>query len=101
MGHPGMNREVDRPDPVAVPLPPPTWRLLLILALPVLAQQALVLVVNQSDRYLAGHLRALTPGERAAAAGLPVLAAPALAAPGPPAAAVAAAEATLQPTARL
>ena len=97
-----MNREVDRPDPVAVPLPPPTWRLLLILALPVLAQQALVVLVNQSDRYLAGHLRALTPREQAEAAGLHVLAATVLTTPaGVPVAPLAAAEMTLQPTARL
>jgi len=39
-------------------LPPPTWHLVLWLAIPVLAQQGLVFVVHQSDRYLAGHLRA-------------------------------------------
>src|SRR5215207_3156630 len=37
-------------------LPPPTWHLVLWLAIPVLAQQGLVFVVHQSDRYLAGHL---------------------------------------------
>lgn len=34
----------------------PTWRLILLLALPVLAQQSLVFAVMQSDRFLAGHL---------------------------------------------
>lgn len=38
-------------------LPLPSWRLMLALALPVLAQQGLFFVVNQSDRFLAGHLR--------------------------------------------
>lgn len=40
-----------RPD-----LPLPTWRLVWALALPVLAQQTLVFLVTQSDRWLAGHL---------------------------------------------
>jgi putative MATE family efflux protein len=39
--------------------PAPTIRLVLALALPVMAQHALYLVVNLSDRYLGGHL----PGE--------------------------------------
>jgi len=39
--------------------PTPTLRLVLALALPVMAQHALYLVVNLSDRYLGGHL----PGE--------------------------------------
>ena len=38
-------------------LPLPNWRLVLALALPVLAQQGLVFLVLQSDRFLAGHLR--------------------------------------------
>jgi putative MATE family efflux protein len=38
------------------PLPRPTWRLVLMLALPVLAQQGLYFAVNLSDLYLAGHL---------------------------------------------
>ena len=42
---------------------PPGWRLVLALALPVLAQQGLVFLVNQSDRFLAGHLRVVTPQE--------------------------------------
>ena len=36
---------------------PSVWRHVLVLALPVLAQQMLVLAVSLSDRYLAGHLR--------------------------------------------
>jgi putative MATE family efflux protein len=35
----------------------PTWRVVLRLALPVLAQQFLVLLVTLSDRWLAGHLQ--------------------------------------------
>src|SRR5437016_1866243 len=38
-------------------LPLPSWRLVLALSLPVLAQQGLSFVVLMSDRYLAGHLR--------------------------------------------
>src|SRR5262245_14896469 len=34
----------------------PTWRLVLWLALPALAQQSLLLIVTLSDRYLAGHV---------------------------------------------
>src|SRR5437867_3911956 len=37
--------------------PAPTWRLVLYLAWPVLAQQALNFLVTQSDRYLAGRFR--------------------------------------------
>jgi putative MATE family efflux protein len=64
-------------EPLLIPrssLPRPTWTLLLALALPVLAQQALVLVVNLSDRFLAGHLQVLTPAEESRAAGLHLLA---------------------------
>jgi putative MATE family efflux protein len=63
------------PETAAAPTPPkspprptlplPSWRLLLTLALPVLAQQALVFVVMASDRYLAGHLE-VAPGQEAA-----------------------------------
>lgn len=35
-----------------------TWRLVVALALPVLAQQSLIFAVMQSDRFLAGHLPA-------------------------------------------
>ena len=37
-------------------LPPPSWRLVIALSLPVLAQQGLSFIVLLSDRYLAGHL---------------------------------------------
>lgn len=37
-------------------LPAPTWRIVLLLALPVLGQQGLTFLVNLSDLYLAGHL---------------------------------------------
>jgi putative MATE family efflux protein len=45
-------------------LPLPGWRLVLALAIPVLAQQGLIFLVNQSDRFLAGHLHVVTPGEQ-------------------------------------
>lgn len=38
-------------------LPPPTWRLVIALSLPVLAQQGLSFLVLLSDRFLAGHLQ--------------------------------------------
>lgn len=66
-----------------VVLPRPGWRLVLALALPVLLQQALVLVVNQSDRYLAGHLRALSDVEQAEVVGLHLLAGASLTTPAP------------------
>ena len=37
-------------------LPLPTWRVVLLLALPVLAQQGLYFTVNLSDLYLATHV---------------------------------------------
>jgi putative MATE family efflux protein len=45
----------------------PTWRLVLALALPALAQQYLILTVALSDRFLAGHFAA--PHERVEALG--------------------------------
>jgi putative MATE family efflux protein len=39
------------------PLPRPSWRLVIALALPVLAQQGLHFIVLLSDRYLGGHIR--------------------------------------------
>jgi putative MATE family efflux protein len=42
-------------------LAPPTWRVVLILALPVLLQQLLLLTVQLSDRFFAGHLHAIAP----------------------------------------
>lgn len=54
-----------RSDDATPPLPPtalplPTWRLVTMLALPVLAQQGLYFIVSLSDRWLAGHLQAET-----------------------------------------
>jgi putative MATE family efflux protein len=43
------------PHPAA---PRPTWHVVLALALPVLAQQFLILTVNLSDRFLVGHFAA-------------------------------------------
>jgi putative MATE family efflux protein len=42
----------------------PLWRVVASLALPVLAQQALVLIVTHSDRFLAGHFEAVGEAER-------------------------------------
>jgi putative MATE family efflux protein len=79
MDHPGMNpttepAAVEPPSRSIEALPRPTWGLLLALALPVLAQQALTLTVNLSDRFLAGHLEVLTPEEQLQATGLRLLA---------------------------
>jgi putative MATE family efflux protein len=41
---------------LARPLPLPTWRVVFMLALPVLAQQGLYFTVNLSDLYLAAHV---------------------------------------------
>jgi len=41
----------------------PTWRLVLMLAWPVLLQQMLVLLVSLSDRWLAGHAHAPDPDQ--------------------------------------
>jgi putative MATE family efflux protein len=57
-----------------------TWRLVLLLALPVLAQQSLILVVNISDRYLAGNLVGVR--EQAEAIGFRLLAVGQVASPG-------------------
>jgi putative MATE family efflux protein len=58
----------DKSDPRS-PLPLPNWRLVLALALPVLAQQGLVFLVLQSDRFLAGHLRVTSVPEQCALLG--------------------------------
>jgi putative MATE family efflux protein len=39
----------------------PTWRVVLMLALPVLLQQMLLLAVQLSDRFFAGHLHEIAP----------------------------------------
>src|SRR5262249_846546 len=52
----------------------PIWRLVVTLALPVLAQQFLILSVGLSDRFLAGHLQPLPRQQRAEAAGHRLLA---------------------------
>jgi putative MATE family efflux protein len=67
------------PDPAkAVPLSPslnitdlrwPTWKIVLLLAWPVLAQQFLIQVVGLSDSFLAGNFRAVTVAEETDAAG--------------------------------
>ena len=49
---------LDVPPVLGAELPLPGWRLVVLLALPALAQQALHFLVNLSDRYLAGHLPA-------------------------------------------
>lgn len=45
-----------------------TWRIVLMLAWPVLAQQFLVLLVGLSDSFLAGNYQAVTPQEQVEAA---------------------------------
>lgn len=76
---PSIAEATDQPEPVN-PLPAeaasgfasvvandtPTWRLVLHLAWPALAQQALVLVVGLSDRFLAGHFQPADPSKHAA-----------------------------------
>jgi putative MATE family efflux protein len=52
----------------------PTWRIVLYLALPVLAQQFLILSVSLSDRFLAGHLQPLPRYEQAVAVSRQLLA---------------------------
>jgi Na+-driven multidrug efflux pump len=44
----------------------PTWRLVLVLAVPALVQQMLVLAVSVSDRWLAGHAHDPDPAEQIA-----------------------------------
>lgn len=83
MSRAAVPHATDRATPTQETLPRPGWRLVLALALPVLLQQALVLVVNQSDRFLAGHLRVLTDAEQGEMASLHLLAGAALASPAP------------------
>src|SRR5262245_53901032 len=46
----------------------PTWKAVLLLAWPVLAQQLLIQVVGLSDSFLAGNFRAVTVEQEAQAA---------------------------------
>src|SRR5260370_15664617 len=57
---------IDRPGPI--------WRVVVVLALPVLAQQFLILSVGLSDRFLAGRLQPLPAREQAEAVGHQLLA---------------------------
>ncbi len=52
----------------------PTWKIVVLLALPVLLQQFLVLVVMMSDSFLAGNYQAVTPKDQAKALGQRILA---------------------------
>lgn len=61
------NIPVLRTREAATALPVPTWHVVLALALPVLAQQFLMLAVTLSDRYLAGQF--VSPADRVEAAG--------------------------------
>jgi putative MATE family efflux protein len=54
------------PAPNDVPLPLPSWRVVVALALPVLAQQGLSFLVILSDRFLAGHLTTASAQEKLA-----------------------------------
>jgi putative MATE family efflux protein len=56
-------------EPLGLPLGDPTWRLILYLAWPVLAQQLLVLLVTLSDSFLAGYFQPLPPEQQAEAVG--------------------------------
>src|SRR5438874_9017662 len=47
----------------------PIWRLVLLLALPVLGQQFLIMLVGQSDRFLAGNFEPVGPQQQAEALG--------------------------------
>ena len=65
--------------PMSAPLPAvalsgaradaPTWKLIIYLAWPVLAQQFLILVVTLSDSFLAGYFQPLSPEQQAEAVG--------------------------------
>jgi putative MATE family efflux protein len=52
---------------------PAVWRSVLVLALPVLAQQFLILFVGLSDRFLAGHFQAVPPAQQTEALGQQLL----------------------------
>jgi putative MATE family efflux protein len=54
--------------------PRPIWKLVLLLALPVLGQQYLVLAVGLSDRFLAGNFNPVGPAQEAEALGHRLLA---------------------------
>jgi putative MATE family efflux protein len=61
---------MDKPD-VALPAAtaPSLWRVVMLLALPVLGQQFLILSVGLSDRLLAGRFQAVPPEQQAEALG--------------------------------
>ncbi len=73
--------------------PTPVWRTVVALALPVLAQQLLILSVGLSDRFLAGYFEPQPPEERARAIGHRMIALGQLGAPGGGVASVLGAEA--------
>ena len=60
-----MNQQtLDEPNAASTPistLPLPSWRSVIALSLPALAQQGLAFIVLTSDRYLAGHLPVADP----------------------------------------
>src|SRR5262249_59467339 len=62
----------------------PVWRVVVVLAIPVLLQQFLLLTVSLSDRFLAGHYSAVSPREQAEAIGHRFMALGLLAGPSPP-----------------
>jgi putative MATE family efflux protein len=72
---PGPGRTIDRPVP--------TWRLVLALATPVLAQQLLILSVTLSDSFLAGYYQPVPPEQRTEALGHHLAAVGALGSVGP------------------
>jgi len=63
---------MEKPDltlPAIVATPSSLWRVVLLLALPVLGQQFLILSVGLSDRLLAGRFQAVAPAQQAEAFG--------------------------------
>ena len=61
------DRKIAAAEPEARPLPLPSWRVVLALAMPVLAQQGLNFAVIISDGYLAGRIAETAPGAAQAA----------------------------------
>jgi putative MATE family efflux protein len=62
LSSPSRSRTRDTEEHLPTPARP-VWRVVVGLALPVLAQQMLLLIIQQSDRWLAGHLTEIAAGE--------------------------------------
>jgi putative MATE family efflux protein len=72
MDHQRRGGVMEKPN--AAKMERPLWRRVLLLALPVLAQQFLILLVGLSDRWLAGHFEPGSPRQQAEALGQRLLA---------------------------